>query len=162
MGAGKSAVARLLGERHGLIAADLDAQIEAEAGCSIAELFEREGEPAFRAREAALLRRALEAHADVLACGGGVVLDPRSRALLAERCHVVWLEVSPSVAARRIGDDARSRPLLASGHVEGRLEALLVERSRLYAGAAQRRVPTDGLSVEAVADAVEAALAGLD
>src|SRR2546428_7633249 len=82
MGAGKSAVARLLGERLGTVVADLDAMIEAEEGSSVAELFERAGEGYFRARESELLARALSAGARVLACGGGVVLDPARRAML--------------------------------------------------------------------------------
>src|SRR3989442_11505859 len=63
MGAGKSAVARILGERMGTLVADLDAMIEAEEGTSVAELFERAGEPYFRRRESELLERALAAGA---------------------------------------------------------------------------------------------------
>src|SRR5690349_20696344 len=102
MGAGKSAVAALLGERLGATVADLDAMIEADAGCSVAELFAREGEPAFRRREAALLDRVVAAGIRVIACGGGVVVDPGPRARLKQRCRVVWLEVSPGEAARRV------------------------------------------------------------
>src|SRR6185503_19607132 len=85
MGAGKSAVARVLGERLGVAVADIDAFIEAEEGSTIGELFEREGEPWFRRREGEVLRQALDAGARVIACGGGLVLDPAHRALLRER-----------------------------------------------------------------------------
>ena len=102
MGAGKSAVARLLGERLGVSVADLDGMIEAIEGCSIAELFERAGEAWFRRRESELLTEALKSGVRIVACGGGVVLDPVQRALLRERCEVVWLEVEPHEAARRI------------------------------------------------------------
>ena len=95
MGAGKSVVARALGERLGGAVADLDAMVEAERGCSVAELFEREGEPAFRRLEGRILEQALAAGAGVIACGGGIVLDPAHRGALAARCRVVWLEVSP-------------------------------------------------------------------
>ena len=151
MGAGKSAVARVLGERLGTLVADLDAMIEAEEGASVAELFERAGEAHFRRRESELLGRALNAGARVVACGGGVVLDPARRVTLSDRCRVVWLEVSPAEAARRVGASALGRPLLRGGDPTARLAALLAERAPLYAEVAHARVPTDGLTPEQVA-----------
>jgi shikimate kinase len=159
MGAGKSAVARILGERLGVAVADLDAFIEAEEGRPVAELFEREGEAYFRCREGEVLRQALAAGARVIACGGGVILDPDHRALLRDRCHVVWLEVSPVEAARRVGD-AHGRPLLVGAPPGPRLTALLAARGPLYAQVARRRVSTDGLTAEQVADAVLATMDG--
>src|SRR5438105_44347 len=87
MGAGKSAVAGRLGERLATAVADLDAMIEAETGCGVAELFARDGEPAFRRREAALFARVLAAGAGVIACGGGIVLDADTRATLRTCCR---------------------------------------------------------------------------
>jgi shikimate kinase len=163
MGAGKSAVARILGERLGVGIADLDGMIEAVEGCSVAELFERAGEAWFRRREGELLAQALGSGVKVVACGGGVVLDPSRRRLLRERCRVVWLEVSPAVAAERVAaagaDPARVRPLLAGAPPRERLEQLLAERTTLYAEAAHVRVATDGRAPEQVADAVLAAIA---
>jgi len=153
MGAGKTAVARLLGERLGVAVADLDAFLEAEEGCTIAELFAREGEAHFRRREAEILSQALASGARVIACGGGVVLDPAHRALLRERCEVIWLVVSPDEAARRIGDVDR-RPLLAGGPPHERLAALLAEREPLYAQVAHRRVDTAGRTPEEVAERI--------
>jgi shikimate kinase len=153
MGAGKSAVTHILGERLGVTTADLDAFIEAEEGRPIAELFEREGEAYFRRREGEVLRQVLAAGARVISCGGGLVVDPVHRALLHEHCLVVWLEVSPHEAARRIGD-ATGRPLLTGAPPEARLSELLAARGPLYAEAAHCHVATDGLSTEAVADAV--------
>jgi len=153
MGAGKSAVARILGERLGVTVADLDAWLEAEEARSIAELFEHEGEAYFRRREGQVLRQALDAGARVIACGGGVVLDPVHRALLHERCEVWWLEVSPRDAARRVGNPA-GRPLLRGAPPEARLATLLAERAPLYAEVAQHRVDTGPLTPEAVADAI--------
>jgi len=154
MGAGKSVVARVLGERLGVAVADLDDMLEAEAGCSVAELFERDGEPAFRRREARLLEQALAAGAYVVACGGGIVLSPAARAVLRARCRAVWLEVTPEEAARRVRETLGTRPLLAGGDVRGRLEALLAERGPLYAEVAVARIPTVALDPEEVADAV--------
>jgi shikimate kinase len=162
MGAGKSAVARVLGERLGVSVADLDGMIEAIEGCSIAELFERAGEAWFRRRESELLAEALRSGVRIVACGGGIVLDATQRALLRERCLVVWLEVEPEEAARRVtaehDDPARVRPLLAGAEPSERLASLLAARAPLYAEAAHVRVATMGRTPEQVADAVLAAL----
>ena len=163
MGAGKSSVARVLGERLGVSVADLDEMIEAVEGCTVAELFERAGEPWFRRREGELLAESLRSGVRVVACGGGIVLDPARRKLLREICRVVWLEVDPEEALRRVrtegADPARTRPMLAGGDPEQRLRDLLLERSPLYAEAAHVRVSTTGRTPMEVADAVLAALA---
>lgn len=163
MGAGKSAVAALLGERLGASVADLDARIEAIEGRAIAELFESSGEAWFRRREGELLARVLDQGVRVIACGGGLVTDEAHRRLLRERCTVVWLEVTPGEAARRVSagnaDPARQRPLLAGGDPERRLRELLEQRAARYAEVADLRIGTDGLDAAQVADAVARALA---
>ncbi len=163
MGAGKSAVARALGERLGAAVADLDAMAEAEAGCSIAELFAREGEPAFRRLEGRVLREALASGAGVLACGGGIVLDPANRALLAERCRVVWLEVDAATAAGRVAASPGARPLLASAGddpaaVARRLGELLEQRRPFYERVARARVEAGDRSPDELAGVVLRAL----
>src|SRR5262245_3760021 len=155
MGAGKSAVARILGERLGVAVADLDSYLEAEEGCTIAELFERAGEAYFRRREGEVLHQALDAGARVIACGGGVVLDPAHRAFLRDRCEVVWLEVSADEAARRLGS-GDGRPLLTGTAVARRLAEISKAREPLYAEVAHRRVLTDRRTVEQVADEIAA------
>lgn len=152
MGGGKSAVAALLGARLGGRVVDLDARIEADAGCSVGEIFAREGEVGFRARETAQLTAILQDPPAVLACGGGVVLDPVRRALLASACRVVWLEVSPEEADRRLAGEGPARPLRVGGPAG--LAALLRDRESLYAEVAELRVSTDGRTPEQVADAV--------
>jgi shikimate kinase len=158
MGAGKSAIARRLAERLGAPVADLDAMLEAETGHSVAAQFAGEGEDAFRRRESRILAQALDAGARVIACGGGVVIDPANRALLRGRCRVVWLEVSPAEAARRIAGEPGVRPLLAGADPVARLAALARERAPHYEATAHCRVPTDGRDPDAVADAVLAAV----
>ena len=154
MGAGKSAVARALGERFGVEVADLDAMLEAREGCSVAEVFERCGEAWFRRREGEMLDQALAAGAHVVACGGGIVLDAARRAALRARCRVVWLEVSPDEAAARVSAEPGRRPLLGGGAPGTRLAALLAQRAALYAEAAQARVVTDGRTPGQVAEDV--------
>lgn len=159
MGAGKSEVARRLASRLNGPALDLDARLETESGASVSEWFERHGEASFRSRERELLERSLEDGPAVIACGGGIVLDPAARSTLALRCRTVWLVVSPAEAARRLTGQERTRPLLAGANAEDRLAALLAEREVLYRAAARFRVMTDGLSADQVADAVLAVLA---
>jgi shikimate kinase len=153
MGSGKSAVAATLAARLGGEAVDLDAEVAAAAGRTIAEIFAAEGEAGFRRRESERLRAALELAPAVLACGGGLVLDPRHRAWLKSACRVVWLEVAPAEAARRLGEGS-GRPLLGDGPVEARLQTLLAERAPLYAEVAELRVGTGGRTPAQVAERV--------
>ncbi len=158
MGAGKSEVARALAERLGAAVADVDAMAEADRGCTIAEIFAREGEAGFRRLEGRILEQALASGASIIACGGGIVLDPARRRLLERRCRVVWLEVAPATAARRLAGREGARPLLAGGETEKRLTDLLAARQPLYEEAAHVRVSTEGRSPEEVADAILGAL----
>ena len=154
MGAGKSVVAAALGARLGGAVADVDALVEATTGASVAEVFEREGEAGFRRLEAAALEEALANHCAVVATGGGIVIDPKNRELLRERCRVFWLEVTPAEAARRVRANAESRPLLMGAAIEERLEILLRERTPFYEMLAEFRVPTSGRTAGEVADAI--------
>lgn len=160
MGAGKTEVARRIAGALGLQVRDLDAELETEGGVSIATWFRERGEASFRERERELVERALAGGRAVIACGGGAVLDPRSRAALAEKSLVVWLEVSPREAARRLAGVAASRPLLSGGDLEPRLRELLDQRAAHYAALARWRVSTDGRTAGQVADEVLARLGG--
>src|SRR5690606_33937684 len=101
MGSGKSSIGRRLAERFGLAFFDADREIEAQAGASIATIFECAGEAAFRARERVVLAALLANEGAVIATGGGAVLDPRTRQLLHQRGFVVHLHVDiPQQLAR--------------------------------------------------------------
>ncbi|QOY62236.1 shikimate kinase [Lysobacter sp. H21R4] len=145
MAAGKSRIGRELAQRCGLRLVDADAEIEREAGASIAAIFEREGEAGFRRRERAMLADLLMLDGVVLATGGGAVLDAGTRALLPGRGFVVHLHASPATQlARAAGDTAR--PLLQQPDPSAVLRALAAERDPLYAAVAQLRIDTDGLA----------------
>jgi len=131
MGVGKSTVGRRLAKELQRPFADVDEQVELRAGRTIQALFGAQGEPAFRAIEAAVLADLLDRSAPlVLAAGGGVVTTPRNRAALAAAgAYVVWLRASAGFLAGRT--DPSHRPLLA-GDAAGTLSRLLAERSPLY------------------------------
>jgi len=148
MGAGKSTVARLLGQEWDVPVRDTDVDIEAAEGRSIADIFVDSGEEHFRALERAAVAQALAAHDGVLALGGGAVLDPDTRADLAGQ-DVVFLRVGLGDAVKRVGLGT-SRPLLL-GNVRGRIKALLDERTPIYESVARFTVDTDGRTPEDVA-----------
>ncbi|MEV7089192.1 shikimate kinase [Streptomyces sp. NPDC093085] len=155
MGVGKSTVGELLAARLGTVFRDSDADIVAEQGRSIAEIFVDEGEPRFRALERAAVRRALAEHTGVLALGGGSVLDPGTRAELAGR-PVVYLSMEVAEAARRTGLNT-ARPLLAINPRQ-QWKLLMEERRHLYTEVARVSVATDDRTPEEVVDAVLDAL----
>jgi shikimate kinase len=156
MGAGKTTVAELLSAAWGVTARDTDADLEAAEGRTIADIFVDDGEAHFRAVETKAVREALATHDGVLALGGGAVLDPATRELLAGHT-VVFLRVGLSDAVKRVGLGT-SRPLLL-GNVRGRIKALLDERTPIYESVATLVVDTDGRTPEDVAAEIGKALA---
>ncbi len=153
-GAGKSTVGRLIAKRMALPLRDTDADVEAAAGKPIAEIFVDDGEPAFRELERQAVADALATHGGVLALGGGAILDPDTRALLADH-FVVFLDVGLAQASRRVGFN-RDRPLLL-GNPRSQLMKLMEARRNFYLEVATVTVPADG-SAGSVADAVIAAV----
>ncbi|MEX5633917.1 shikimate kinase [Parafrankia sp. FMc2] len=146
-GAGKSTVGMALAQRLGVAFRDTDADVEATLGMSVSDVFLEHGEEYFRAAERTAVLVALGEHEGVLALGGGAVLDAEVRAALA-RHWVVYLDVSASDAARRVGL-ARDRPLLVEGP-RTRLAALLKARRPLYEEVAAITVDAGALGVEDV------------
>ena len=155
-GAGKSTVGRLLADRLGVGWRDTDADIEAAAGRRIPDIFVQDGEEHFRALERAAVVAAVHEHTGVLALGGGAVLDPDNRALLATR-RVAFLDVGLAEAARRVGLSG-ARPLLL-GNVRSQLKSLLDARRPLYTEVATLTVHTDGKPPAQVVDELLAGLA---
>jgi len=153
-GAGKTTVGRLVSARLRLPFVDADAELERDAGRTIAELFAAEGETGFRARECRVLLALTRRAGAVVATGGGAVLHAEVRAALAATGATVWLDASPAVRATRIADT--DRPALTE-HGRGLDEERAVARARepLYRACAAARVGTDGRTTEEVADDVE-------
>lgn len=157
MGAGKTTVARLLADAWGTGVRDTDHDVESAEGRTISDIFVDSGEGAFRDLERRAVAAALREHDGVLALGGGAVLDPGTRDLLAGH-QVVFLRVGLSDAVKRVGLGV-ARPLLL-GNVRGRIKALLDERTPIYESVATLVVDTDGRSPEDVAQEIRAALDG--
>ena len=155
MGAGKTTVARLLAEAVGGSVRDTDHDVEAAEGRSISDIFVDSGEDHFRDLERAAVATALADHDGVLSVGGGAVLDPDTRALLADHT-VVFLRVGLSEAVKRVGL-ASARPLLL-GNVRGRIKALLDERTPVYESIADLVVDTDDKPAAEVAEEIRRAL----
>jgi shikimate kinase len=155
MGVGKSTVGQLLAERLGTGYRDTDDDIVAAQGRTIAEIFVDEGEPAFRAIEKQAVREALAGHDGVLALGGGAVLDPDTRALLAGQ-RVVYLSMDVEEAVKRTGLNA-ARPLLAI-NPRKQWRELMEARRHLYEEVATVVVATDGRTPEEVTRAALDAL----
>ncbi|MGW4024090.1 shikimate kinase [Streptomyces sp. NPDC005009] len=155
MGVGKSTVGQLLAERLGVAYRDTDDDIVTAEGRTIADIFVDEGEPAFRAIEKRAVRTALTEHEGVLALGGGAILDPDTRALLAGQ-RVVYLSMDVEEAVKRTGLNA-ARPLLAV-NPRKQWRELMEARRHLYEEAATAVVPTDGRTPEEVTEAALNAL----
>jgi shikimate kinase len=148
MGAGKTTVAALLAEAWGVAVRDTDHDIVASTGREISDIFVESGEDVFRDLEAAAVARALGEHDGVLALGGGAVLRPETRELLAD-AEVVFLRVGLTDAVKRVGLGT-GRPLLL-GNVRARIKALLDERTPVYESVATHVVDTDDRTADEVA-----------
>jgi shikimate kinase len=156
MGAGKSTVGALLADALGVTSRDTDTDVEAIEGRSVSDIFVDTGEAHFRHLERQAVADALATHDGVLSLGGGAVLDPGTRELLAGH-QVVFLKVGLAEAVKRVGLGS-SRPLLL-GNVRSRIKALLDERTPVYESVATVTVDTDGRSPDQVAAAVLEAVA---
>ena len=128
MGAGKSSIGRRLASRLGIPFIDADAEIESAAGMTIPEIFDKHGEPYFRAGEARVIARLLDSGPQVLATGGGSLMDAQTRALIGAKGVSIWLKADIDVLLKRT-KRRNDRPLAE------RIKDLLPIREPLYAQA---------------------------
>jgi shikimate kinase len=142
MGTGKSTVGRLLARALGFRFSDTDAEIEADAGHPIPEIFAAEGEAGFRDREQAVLRRVLASSGQVVSTGGGIVLRPENRDAIRRGGTCVWLSARPETIWSRVSAESH-RPLLHTPDPQATIRRMLADREDLYRETAGMECPTD-------------------
>jgi shikimate kinase len=162
MGVGKSTVGRRLARRLGLSFIDTDEEIEDASGYPAAEVFERYGERDFRDGERRLVARLVQGDVRVIATGGGVYVDPRTRQLLNERAITIWLDAPVDILAERTSRrDTRAQ--LRNGDRKEVLQRLAIERLPSYREAHIHVKSGDGAHkdvVDAIVDALKRHLDG--
>jgi shikimate kinase len=152
MGVGKSSIGRRLALRLGIPFMDADTEIEKAAVMSIADIFARHGEAYFRSGEARVIARLLESGPQVLATGGGAVINADTRAAIKAKSVSIWLNAEFDVLMRRINKRKEDRPLLQTADPAATLRDLLAAREPIYAEAdltvQSREVPHETIVTE--------------
>lgn len=154
MGVGKSVIAQRVSERTGLAHVDIDETIECKTGKTIPEIFEEGGEPTFREIERSVTREVAARDGQVIACGGGTVLDEENLACLRLNSAMILLTASPETILERVNAEGDVRPLLRVGDRLERIRSLLETRNVKYLRAADMVVDTSGRTTEQVADEI--------
>ncbi|MFY0632855.1 MAG: shikimate kinase [Vannielia sp.] len=131
MGSGKTAVGTALAKRLGVPFLDSDAAIVQAANMSIGEIFDRDGEAFFRAREAEVLARLLEGRVGILSTGGGAYLSAANRDLIHDKGVALWLKADTELLWSRVKHKT-TRPLLRTADPKGTLEELVAKREPSY------------------------------
>jgi shikimate kinase len=153
MGAGKTTTGHLLADRLGWGYRDSDADVVAATGLTVPELFDRDGEAAFRRAETTVLAEACaDPSPSIVSVAGGAVLSEENRRLIASSGIVVWLRARPETLAARVGDGI-GRPLLGDDPAEA-VVRLVAVRAPLYAELADLVLDVDQLDPATVADRI--------
>ena len=154
MGTGKTAVGQVLAEKLCRIFVELDSLIELKAGKSIPEIFQQDGEIAFRELEIEVTREIAKEQYSVIACGGGIVLNRINIDRLRESSRIVYLTASPGVVLKRVSTEAGQRPLLEVDNPTLTIQELLEFRKPFYERAADITIDTSKLDIDAVAEQI--------
>ncbi len=154
MGSGKTSVGVRLSYRLRMPVEDTDKMIERREGCSVSELFAREGEASFREKETALLRELLDRKGRyIFSVGGGTPVQPGNQELLKQLGKVVYLRVKPETVYQRLKED-NTRPLLQCGDPLGRIRELMGSRKEAYESCADLVLDSDDLSVDEIMEKI--------
>lgn len=153
MGAGKTRLGKMLSESLGYRFVDSDEEIERAAGLSIAEIFEKYGEPYFRDGERRVVKRLIEDDIQVIATGGGAILNPDTAREIWERTLSIWVKADIQTILERTSRNDK-RPLLKQGNPEDVLKKLSEARYPIYQNAhlavESRNVPGEEMLDEAI------------
>lgn len=153
MGAGKTAVGKALASKLGVPFLDSDEEIEIAAARSISEIFERDGELFFRAKETQVISRLLDTRQGILSTGGGAFMAAGNRQIISDRGVSVWLDADLDLLWSRVRHKS-SRPLLQTADPQGSLRSLYESRVPVYALADLTVKSKPGYSIEDMAVAV--------
>ncbi len=157
MGAGKTAVGRAMAARLDVPFLDSDAEIEAAARSTVPEIFARDGEPFFRAKETQVISRLLHEKCGILSTGGGAFLADVNRKNISKHGVSVWLNADLDLLWQRVRHK-ETRPLLHTPNPRATLAEIFAERVPLYALADVAVVSLPELSIEEMVDRVIATL----
>ncbi len=158
MGTGKTAVGGVLAKKLNKKLVELDSLIEQRAKKPIAGIFQEDGEIAFRQLEIEVTKEVATGKNQVIACGGGIVLNKINIDRLKEEAVVVYLTASPEVIEARVSSDGGVRPLLDKSNKALTIRELLEFRQPFYKRAADIKIDTSKLGIEATAELIIARL----
>jgi shikimate kinase len=155
MGSGKTTLGRLLAEKTGFAFIDTDELIETSEGRSIKDIFDTDGEAAFRQLETKYLNQLSELSDCVISTGGGIVLSEENRKSLLDLGRVYWLNPTLEALSERLKSD-KSRPLLQNQNITEILTDLLHKREALYRACADSIIDTsDATKIESIAHKIQ-------
>ena len=154
MGTGKTAVGQLLAKKLGRSFVELDSLIEQKAGKSIPDIFQQDGEAAFRELEIEVTKEVSKDKNLVIACGGGIVLNKINIDRLRQQSRIVYLTASLGVILKRVSGDGGERPLLKAASRALNVRELLGFRKPFYERAADIKIDTSKLDTNAVAEQI--------
>ena len=154
MGTGKTAVGKALAEKLDREFIETDSLVEQKAGKTIPQIFQQDGEVAFRELEIEVTKEVAEKKNAVIACGGGVVLNKINIDRLRKECIIVYLTASPGVILKRTSSDENERPLLSRQSKALHIQELLRFRKPFYERAADITIDTSKLDIDSVTEQI--------
>jgi shikimate kinase len=156
-GSGKSTIGKQLARKFHWGFFDSDSLIEEAEGCTVREIFERDGEKRFRELETAAIDDLTQKTNCVISTGGGAILNPSNREVLKSRCTCIYLKSTPEDLIRRLRNDRR-RPLLQVADPIAALKELFLTRDPMYSATATLVVETGRPSVHTLVDFISGQL----
>jgi len=154
MGVGKTAVGKALAEKLSRKFVEMDTLIEQKAGKSIPEVFQQDGEIAFRELEIEVTKEVSKGKNQVIACGGGVVLNKINIDRLKKESVLVYLTASPEVILKRTSGDGDKRPLLQASDKTAVIREMLSFRQPFYERAADITIDTSQMDINAIVEQI--------
>jgi len=154
MGVGKTVVGEALAKKLNKEFVELDSLIERKAGKSITEIFQQDGEIAFRELEIEVTKEVAKGKNLVIACGGGLVLNKINIDRLRNQSRIVYLTASPRVILKRILNNGEERPLLKTPNKALEIQELLKFRKPFYERAADIKINTSKLDIDSITEQI--------